>query len=253
MKTLSRGDVHLWLLPVEPAGIEQMRADGAGLLSPGETQRLDGMKHHLAADRFLLGRVLLRRVLARYLDADPASIVFEYNANGKPELAAPPSLPLSFNLSHSASEIVVAVSGAPALGIDIETLDRADAAYRIAQRFFSAGEIRSLAALDAKAPARALMLWALKESVVKANGDSVWDGLAKISLAIEDNRIDPALPENGDDPNWQLAAGVFLGTCLLAVAVGSSGGRTNPPLVFRTWRLGDDSAEESGFEPEFRT
>ena len=134
------------------------------------------------------------------------------------------------------------------IGIDLEAVDRADAAHRISQRFFSKSEIRDLAALGPRAPERALMLWALTESIVKANGETVWDGLAKISLAIEGRRIHWSPMEHRDNPNLQLAAGAFRDNGFLALALKSS-----IPCVFRTYRFGFEPVEELGFEPEFST
>ena len=124
------------MLPDQQAGIKKMRADGIAILTTDEKQRHDRMKHRLAADRFILGRILLRRVLARYLGEDPTDLKFRYGANGKPDLVNSFGMKLSFNLSNSASEIVVAVTSAPAIGIDLETMDRAGAAHRISQQIF---------------------------------------------------------------------------------------------------------------------
>ncbi len=251
--TLPPGEVHLWCLPDDPACVGSICTDGIALLSLPEKQHFADMTHRPMAKRFLQGRLLMRRVLARYLGEEPTALAFRYNANGKPELDGLPATPLSFNLSHSASDVVLAVARTSAIGVDIESMHRADAAHRISQRFFSKSEIRDLEALGAEAPERALMLWALKESIVKANGDTVWDGLAKISLAIEGRRIDWPSSHNSDGSTWRLAGGPFRGKCFLAFAVKSSGDQTGESLVFQTYRLGKDTVEIFGFEPEFST
>ena len=79
----------------------------------------------------------------------------------------------------------------------------------------------------------------------------MWDGLDKISLAIEDRRIDWPSSRNSDGSAWQLAGGAFRGSRFLAVAVKSSIGKTGEPLVFKTYRLGKDAVESPNFEPEF--
>jgi phosphopantetheinyl transferase len=240
-------------LPDQQPDIERIRANGMDLLSPEERRRSDGMKHPLVADRFVLGRILLRRVLARYLDEDPADLAFQYNANGKPEIVDPSGPKISFNLSRSASKNVLAVAAAPAIGVDLEPVDRADTAYRISQRFFSASEIRQLEALGPKAASHALMLWSLKESIVKARGETVWDGLAKISLATEGRRILWSSAGNTERSGWQLATGAFGENHLLALAVKPSSGQGHSPLVFQTFRLGSDTMDPNGFKPEFST
>ena len=97
------------------------------------------------------------------------------------------------------------------------------------------------------------MLWSLKESIVKANGDTVWDGLAKLSLSIDDRRIIWASSKKSSSSNWQLVAGPFQDDYILACAVKSLGDQPNEPLIFRTSCLGTDSAEKHGFEPLYST
>jgi phosphopantetheinyl transferase len=200
-----------------------------------------------------LGRILLRRVLARYLGEDPADLDFQYNANGKPELANPFALNISFSLSNSGSEIVLAVTSALAIGVDLETVDRAGAALRISQMFFSASEIQHLESVGTKASVHALILWSLKESIVKANGETVWDGLARLPLAIEGHRIYWPSAQHTGSPHWQLVAGGFGQNCVLAFAVKSLGDQTGRPLVFRTYRFGAGTEDHNGFVPEFST
>lgn len=244
--SLPSGEVHLWFLTDNPPRIGPICADGFTLLSSQEKKRFIDMKNRSMARRFLLGRSMMRQVLARYLVQDPAALAFHNNANGKPVLQGPPAMDISFNLSHSGPVIVLAVTRAPAVGIDLEALDRADAAYRISQRFFSKREIRDLELLGAKAPELALVLWALKESIVKANGDTVWDGLEKISLSIKGRRIDWRSQEKEEPRNWQMAAGIFHDNYVLALAVKSS----DDPLVIQTYGLGSGTVEK--FEARYR-
>ena len=250
---LPLGEVHVWISSDQAPCVGPMCDDEIGLLSLSERQHFADMKNRQMAKRFLRGRLLMRRVLARYLGEEPAALAFRYNANGKPELDGLATVPLSFNLSHSASDVVLAVARSLAIGVDIVSMDRAGAAHRIAQRFFSEIEVRDLEALGAGAPERALMLWALKESIVKANGDTVWDGLAKISLAIKGHRIDWPTSRSSDGSIWQLAGGAFREKYFLAFAVKSSGDQTGGPLVFRTYRLGNDTGDSNGFKAAFST
>ena len=250
---LSQGDVHLWVPPAEPACIQRMCADGIALLSIEERQHLTSLENRQNADRFLLGRVLMRRVLARYLGEEPAALTLRHSANGKPELVDRPNTPLSFNLSHSAADVVLAVARESAIGVDIEDKGRAHAAHRIARRFFSGDEINGLEALGADAAQRALQLWSLKESIVKANGETVWDGLSKTTLAIDGRRIEWTASRNGNNATWHLAGGTFRGTYFLAVAVRSMDAKPNKTLAFRTYRLGSEANELPRFEPEIST
>lgn len=80
--------------------------------------------------------------------------------------------------------------------------------------------------------------------------DAVWDGLANISLALEDHRIDWSSNGVENHPVWRMAAGVFLENYLLAVAVKSSGDSIRP-LSFKLRRVGSYRQATDGFEPEF--
>src|SRR3546814_1156720 len=64
-----------------------MCGSGAHLLSTDERQRLGSITNAAAARRFLLGRILIRRGLARYLDADPRNLVIALGPHGQPVLA----------------------------------------------------------------------------------------------------------------------------------------------------------------------
>lgn len=61
----------------------------------------------------------LRRVLAVYLEEEPAEIQLAEGEHGKPRLADPGAR-LSFNLSHSGEVALVALSGEDEVGVDIE-------------------------------------------------------------------------------------------------------------------------------------
>ena len=65
---------------------------------------------------------------------------------------------------------------------------------------------------------KALTLWTLKEAIVKARGQSVWDGLAGISLTIDGPHLvwESPPPDHG---NWRLAVGPIGVSNVLAVAL----------------------------------
>ena len=247
--SLSAGEVHLWILTNTLPWVEKYFDNGYVLLSTKEKKRIANLKDPTVARRFALGRILTRRVLAQYLNEDPAAIAMHYNANGKPEFDSPPANVLSFNLSHSKSEMVLAITRAPGIGIDIESMDRKDAAHRIALRHFSACEIRDLIALGSQAPKRALILWTMKESIVKASGDTVWDGLDKLSLEIDTRHLAWCSPQIGKCTYYQLAVGNIGMEYVASCAVISSRNQTNEPFIFRTYRLGNVSPPNFGFNP----
>ena len=121
--TLAAGDVHLWsaVLDVPQATVDRLQA----VLSPDEHQRAGRLRGGQLANRFIAGRAILRSILARYLAASPADVVFAYNARGKPSLGPPwDRRGLGFNLSHSKALAVIAISGGREVGVNVEFVRR---------------------------------------------------------------------------------------------------------------------------------
>ena len=181
---LVAGEVHVWRASLErPAEIVARMRE---VLADDERMRADRFRFDRDRSRYIVGRALLRGLLARYLDVEPEDLEFEYGAFDKPALDSGPW----FNLSHSGSVALFAVSGEGELGVDVE-LDEADFAHeRIAERFFSPAEVSALRALPADAQPRAfLTCWTRKEAFIKARGDG-------LSLALDsfDVTLSPDAP-----------------------------------------------------------
>ncbi len=165
------GEVHLWLADLDrpPLAREHL----ASLLSPDERARAERFRFDVHRARFTAGRGLLRTLLGRYLDADPAALAFEYGSKGKPRLAQP-ARDLRFNLSNSRNAVLIAVSRGAELGADIEALSELRDAAALVERFFHPAERQVFARL---APAERLAGfysgWTRKEAYVKARGDGL--------------------------------------------------------------------------------
>jgi 4'-phosphopantetheinyl transferase len=147
------------------------------LLSAGERERLVNFRAPTAARDFIIGRALLRTVLAARLHCDPAVIAIEPDADGKPQLAFPLNSGWHFNLSHDRNWVVLIVSNAGPVGIDVECHERRNNLDGIAKRFFSSAENRLLENCEhGKWLDCFFAIWTLKEAHAKARGC----GLAKI-------------------------------------------------------------------------
>lgn len=227
--------------------------DGPDLLSTEELKRFRSFMPAAAARRFLLGRILLRRVLAKYLHTRPDRLEIGFGAGGKPLLAWARMAGLDFSLSHDGSEAALAVARAPAVGIDLVELDRADTALRISRQFFSADETSDIEALGEESALGALKLYALKESIVKADGNTIWQGLSNISLSIAGGRIGwTSTPPSGVEADWTLSLGYHRERYLLALgqrlATTSHGERAGRPEI-RGRVLGKDGIDDEDFLP----
>lgn len=246
---LHDGEVHLWLLPTDESRLDELAETAQGLLSPDERARLRQFRNPQSGRRFLLQRALLRRALAEHLAVDPAELAFATGSHGKPRLAYPESPEIDFSLSHSGDTAVLAVARAIHLGIDIEPHERAPAALRIANRFFAEAERQCLCGLGSGASGRALALWTLKECIVKSVGQSLWDGLAGVEVAIENGRLCWLTPPpDGDCAEWALVLAELCGTHLLALAMQCAAIRLTG-LAWRLHTLGPEPLSESDLEP----
>jgi 4'-phosphopantetheinyl transferase len=246
---LTAGDAHLWLFPEAASDVEQLEDAASATLSSQETARHASISHPVRAKQFLHSRMLLRGVLAQYLDISPQSVLLTENPNGKPYLFEN-SPSLSFNLSHSNSAIILAVSTHPAIGIDLENLDRAESAYRISRHFFSPEEQQFLDSMGPERHKFALSLWTLKESIVKAQGDTIWQGLNKNYLRIEDSLISVIELPSPNSPNWKLASGLFLENYMLSLAIRGNWTLPHKKLRLPIYCYGQTVSERAAFTPE---
>jgi 4'-phosphopantetheinyl transferase len=131
------------------------------------------------APRARRGRLdrLLRAVLARYVQREPASLRFARESKGRPYLADGGP---DFNLSDTTGGTVVAVAQGGRLGVDLERLDRVMPHQRLAKRYFAPREIAALGAMPEDAARRAfLYLWTAKESSCKSTGTGIYGQLPR--------------------------------------------------------------------------
>jgi 4'-phosphopantetheinyl transferase len=137
------------------------------LLAGDEQRRADRFRFERDRARYIVGRALLRGLLAGYLGTSPAELEFEYGEFDKPALRSGPS----FNLSHAGSLVLFAFSGEGEIGVDVELDDANLASERIAERFFSPSEV-SVLPVDQQ-PLAFLACWTRKEAFIKARGDGL--------------------------------------------------------------------------------
>ena len=139
------------------------------LLSADETERARRIVIDEKRDQQASARAHLRRILARYVDADPEGLTFEYGTHGKPELAHHQEP--RFNLSHSRAVGLIAVTQGVRIGVDVEYRRENRRLSDIANRFFSDAESSAFGDLPPDARVTAFYrAWAMKEAYLKAWG-----------------------------------------------------------------------------------
>lgn len=212
---LEPGDVHLWTVPLDVGGLADALPQ---LLSRDEEERARRFYRAVHARRFVVARGQLRRILASYLGAEPASLRFRYGQRGKPFLDG---AQLEFNLAHSNELALVGVRSEKALGVDLEWVGREVEAEALARRFFAPAEYEELLALPLSQRHEAFFLgWTRKEAFVKAKGGGLAIPLSSFEVTLSPNRpvelVRVAKP--GEAARWSLysmapAAGYVAAVC----------------------------------------
>src|SRR5436190_21847773 len=123
MRILAEGETHVWKLSLDID--KNTFANVAGLLSPDERKKADRFQFEVHRCRFIAGRGLLRLILGRYCDVQPAELRFDYAPNGKPgvrrgEGTCSTGDALHFNLAHSEGVGVLALTRVGPVGVDVE-------------------------------------------------------------------------------------------------------------------------------------
>ena len=200
---LRAGEVHVWRIGLEQQ--DDLLAHFRSTLEPEELDRASRFHFERLQRHFVVGRGFLRHVLARYLQARPEELRFDYNVYGKPSLAGEHSL--RFNMSHSHEVALVAVARDAALGVDVEYIRVDFASDEIAKRFFSRREVETLATLPKEEIVAAFFrCWARKEAYIKAIGKGLSQQLDRFDVTLAPNEPAALLRADEEDRlNWSLS------------------------------------------------
>ena len=171
----SLGDdgVSVWL--ADPAGWSAPAEQGRllALLSADERERHGRLRFEEDRAAFLLAHGLLRLALSAHAPVPPAAWTFRVGAHGAPSIAAPAS-DLRFSLSHTRGLCACAVAARRTVGVDVEDAAR-PAPLEVAERYFTPGERRDIAATEPAGRARRFVeYWTLKEAYATARGLGLW-------------------------------------------------------------------------------
>ena len=209
MVPLAKNEMHLWLCDYDEISDGKLHEAYRTLLNEGE--KIQESRFHFERDRrrYLVTRVLIRTMLSRYEAIEPKDWVFSLNAYGRPEIANAEvsHVPLSFNIAHTHSLIVLGVANGRVLGVDVENVRAREISIGIADRFFSPAEVAALAGLPPiQRRDRFFEYWTFKEAYIKARGMGLSIPLDKFSFQYSHEgtvqfAIDPQLLDNPEC--WQ--------------------------------------------------
>lgn len=218
-------NIDLWCAYPDDLLEPDAREAAISLLDAEERTRADRFRFDDRRREHIATHALKRIALSAAASLPPQDWRFLENKHGKPSIdhRSDPDTGLRFNLSNSRELVICLVARSPRagtetgaeihpdvgpeVGVDVEAHTRAAQIVELAPRFFSAAEYGQLAQLPAAdQPDRALSLWTLKESYIKARGKGLALPLDKFSFVFGGPQgihleIDPSL---GDDASrWQ--------------------------------------------------
>ena len=223
---LAAGDVHVWTFPLDVPPLRRVLLEP--LLSRDEHERARRFKFARDRERYIVGRAVLRCILAGYRHDDPRALTFEYGRHGKPVLASVHrrSAPY-FNLAHCEGLALCAVTEEAEVGVDLERVVDLPDAELVAREYFSASEREALEALPPDQRAAAFFnCWTRKEAYLKATSEGLSAPLDRFDVTLapgEPARILRIKGSARDAALWTLhslepAAG-FVGALAMAAPV----------------------------------
>lgn len=171
--TLPGNQVHVWRASLDQPAWRLWEL--AQTLSVDEQARADRFRLKQDRWRFTASHGILRVILGRYLGVKPEQLLFQAGLHGKPSLVKMLNeIGLSFNMSHSHTLAVFAVTRDREIGVDVERIRLTLDVEQIAERFFSPQESAVLQTIPADLKLEAFFTcWVRKEAYIKARGDGL--------------------------------------------------------------------------------
>lgn len=145
-------------------------------------QKVMQCKNQADKCRSLGGGLLLQYALNGKRETEVLEILYGSGIDGKPYLKGFPNL--FFNLSHSGSYVVLAMSNQE-VGVDLQEIKPTN--FKIAKRFFTKEEAESVESIQEEEQKSRMFfrLWAAKESYIKLTGKGLAQGLDTFLVQLE--------------------------------------------------------------------
>ena len=160
------------------------------LLNEEERARAARYRFDEPRRQFVICRATLRQLLGTICHVAPQTVSFRNGSHGKPELvfqSLNPSIPqIEFNVSHSGTIGLIALTVGASIGVDVEEVDPAVKFLQLAERFFAPGETTELKSLQPEKQLNGFYRgWTSKEAYIKAKGDGLSLSLASFRVVID--------------------------------------------------------------------
>ncbi|MGV9311189.1 4'-phosphopantetheinyl transferase family protein [Streptomyces sp. NPDC003691] len=159
------------------------------LLDAEETSRLDAFFRPKDRHAYAVAHVALRRLLGAHLGIAPAAVTMERRPcarcegpHGRP---AVPGDPVHFSLSHTSrtsdGRVLIALAGAP-IGVDVEIVPEERTVAEVSRQLHPQEQTELEALHPADRPLAFARCWTRKESVLKATGAGLGEGVSGIHV-----------------------------------------------------------------------
>jgi 4'-phosphopantetheinyl transferase len=174
--------VQVWRIRLDGPTRMQMLEAAYGLLDEEERQRAAAMRSLSRREEFVAGRWALRRLLGSVLGVDAKMLAFEIGQHGKPRLkreiygdsgvdgiSAISGSHVEFNVAHSGGMVLIALSRAGAVGVDVERINPQIEALEVARTALAPRDVEKIE--TAPEPlAEFYRCWTRQEAIGKADG-----------------------------------------------------------------------------------
>jgi 4'-phosphopantetheinyl transferase len=177
-------EVHVWRARLYAASTYV--AGYLRTLDAGERARARRLRTPDAQRRFIVGRAVLRELIARYTGTAAQDVLLRPGRNGKPEVVSHgtgPSVVFSHSRSSDVAVYAIALrdSQCGPVGVDVERVWPGFDWEPVAGEFFAESERDAIDSLPAGERRDAFFrCWARKEACLKASGDGLGEGLADL-------------------------------------------------------------------------
>jgi len=163
---LPLGEVHVWRAHAD------RWSGSSGVLSAEEGARASRFRFDLDRRRWVAARVLLRNVLADYLEVDASALELGATEDGRPVVLWPHDAAwLGFSVAHAGEVALVAVARGQRVGVDVEEVRPGLDVVAVAQRALGNGEASELAcASEPRRTQRFFAMWTQEEARGKCRG-----------------------------------------------------------------------------------
>lgn len=171
----------LYYLPVDGSFDDEIFRWLFSFVSVDKQKQVIKLNNVLSKKLTLYAEVLIRIIACNDLGVQNTEITFLRNDYGKPKISEYPEY--HFNISHTNKCIIAAFSNYP-IGVDIEKVSKPD--IRIAERFFTAAELKHILRQDSGQNERFYEIWTKKEAYIKYLGKGFFMPLSSFNVLSKD-------------------------------------------------------------------